>query len=238
MQFLGRKLRHEFKYYIHPHEYINLRQRVSTLLSLDRNSGSPDGYGIRSLYFDGPHDHSLYDKTNGIFGREKYRIRIYNGSDRTIKLERKSKYGDYVCKEAARLSRDDYDRILAGDVDRSSLKDTNIPLLKNFYHAIVQRGFRPAVIVDYTREAYIYEPGEVRITFDKKLSAGINTCDMFDKYLIMTEALDAARTIMEIKFNAFLPEAIRLLAQPEAHNRSAISKYVICREVGINHFKP
>lgn len=238
MQFLGRKLRHELKYYIHPQEYINLRSRVSTMLSLDGNSDSPDGYGIRSLYFDGPHDHSLYDKTNGIFGREKYRIRIYNGSDQTIKLERKSKYGDYVCKEAARLSRKDYDLILVGDVDQSSLRDTDIPLMKDFYRAITGRGFRPAVIVDYTREAYIYEPGDVRITFDKKLSAGINTYDLFDKHLVMTEVLDTTRTIMEIKFNAFLPDTIRLLAQPEAHNRSAISKYVLCREVGMRHYKP
>ncbi|MCZ8518244.1 MULTISPECIES: polyphosphate polymerase domain-containing protein [Paenibacillus] len=234
MNFQGKHLRHEFKYYIHPHEYSALRTRLSGVLSLDGHSGSPDGYGIRSLYFDGPQDHSLYDKVNGVFGREKYRIRIYDGSDKTIKLERKSKYGDYVCKEAAGLERAQYDRILAGDA--SCLRDAEDALLQDFYQAL-GRGFRPAAIVDYEREAYVYGPSDVRITFDKKLSAGINTYDMFDEGLVLLEGLDAARTIMEIKFNAFLPELVRVLVQPQAHQRSAISKYVICRETGMRHFK-
>lgn len=236
MQFLGKKLRHELKYYIHPYEYVTLRQRLSAMLQLDGNSDDKDGYGIRSLYFDGPHNHALYDKVNGIFGRQKFRIRIYNGSDRTIKLERKSKYGEYVCKEAVQLSREEYDRILIGDV--SFLLEHNQPLLKDFYRAL-QGGYQPAVIVDYVREAYVYELGDVRITFDKMLSAGINTYDLFDPNLAMTEALDSStKTIMEIKYNDFLPEAIRLIVRPDAHNRSSISKYVICREVGYRHFRP
>ncbi|WP_166242806.1 polyphosphate polymerase domain-containing protein [Paenibacillus turpanensis] len=234
MKFLGRKLRHEQKYYIHPHEYITLRQQLSLLLRLDGNSQNREGYGIRSLYFDGPHDHALYDKTNGIFSREKYRIRIYNGSDRVIKLERKSKYGDYVSKEAASLTRETYDRLLQGD--SGCLKEAGIPLLQDFYRAL-QRGYRPAAIVDYVREAYVYEPGDVRITFDKKLSAGVNTFDLFDPALVLIEALDQPRMILEIKFNEFLPDVIRKLALPTAANRSAISKYVICREVCIRHFK-
>lgn len=236
MQFLGRKLRHELKYYINPHEYVALRQRISSLLTLDKHSGASDGYCVRSLYFDGPHDHALYDKNNGVFSREKYRIRVYNGSDRVIKLERKSKYGEYVCKESASLSRDVYDRLLVGD--GSVLKDATVPLLKDFYMAVEMRGFRPAVIVDYIREAYIYEYEDVRITFDKKLSGAVNTYDLFDPNLALVEALETGRTIMEVKFNAFLPESVRLLAQPHAHNRSAISKYVICRELGIKHFTP
>jgi SPX domain protein involved in polyphosphate accumulation len=236
MQFLGRKLRHELKFYIHPHDYLALRQRVSPLLALDGNSNDAEGYGIRSLYFDGPNNHALYDKLNGIFSREKYRIRVYNGSDKVIKLERKSKYGDYVCKEAARLSRETYEKLLAGDA--SDLSHSSVPLLQDFYRAVTFRGFRPAVIVDYTREAYTYEYDEVRITFDKKLSAGVNTCDLFNPGLVLNEALQAERTILEVKYNRFLPESVRRLIQLDAHNRSAISKYLICREVGMLHFKP
>lgn len=236
MQFLGRRLRHECKYYIHPHEYLALRSRMLPLLALDPNSRGQEGYNIRSLYFDDPLNFALTDKADGIFGREKFRIRIYNGSDATIKLERKSKFGDYVCKEAARLSRADYDRILNGDC--SSLQQSSIPVAKDFYRAITHRGFRPTAIVDYTREAYIYDYEDVRITFDKKLSAAINTLDLFSGGLALTEALEAERSILEIKFNRFLPEPIRLLTRMYAHNRSAISKYQICREVGMKHFKP
>ncbi|GIQ65769.1 polyphosphate polymerase domain-containing protein [Paenibacillus cisolokensis] len=234
MEFLGRKLRHELKYYIHPHDYAALRQRLSAVLKLDGHSVRPDGYGIRSLYFDGPHGYALDDKVNGVFGREKYRIRIYNGSDRIIRLERKSKFGNYVCKEAASLTKAEYARILAADF--GFLRKADAPLLQDFYRALAHRGFRPTAITDYIREAYIDEPGDVRITFDKRLAAGINSLDLFDPGLAMAEALPPEKTIMEIKYGAFLPETVRLLVRPQAHDRSAISKYVICRELGIRHF--
>jgi hypothetical protein len=205
------------------------------MLSLDPHSVGADGYTIRSLYFDGVYDQALDDKASGIFSREKYRIRCYNGNDRTIKLERKSKYGEYVSKESASMTRAEYERILMGDA--AFLEDSDDPLLKDFYTAIVHRGFRPAVIVEYVREAYLYG-GDIRITFDKKLAAGVNTYDLFDPALVTLDVLGDARTIMEIKYDGFFPEAVRALVQPESFQRSAISKYLLCREVALRHFKP
>ncbi|AJY75074.1 polyphosphate polymerase domain-containing protein [Paenibacillus beijingensis] len=236
MEFMGRKLRHELKYFLHIHEYLTIRQRISAVLPLDSNSRSPEGYNIRSLYFDGPQDHALYDKNDGIFGRRKYRIRIYNEDDSIIRLERKSKYGDYVNKEGATLTRDAYVKLLEGDA--SLLRHEEHPLLRDFYMEITQRGFRPAAIVDYIREAYVYPYGNVRITFDKKLSAGIGSFDLFSPHLVLREALDTSRTILEVKYDRYLPDAIRSLAAPSTSNRSAISKYVICREAAMLHFKP
>lgn len=236
MEFLGKRLRHELKYYIHPHEYMILRGRVSSLLKLDKHSVGSEGYLIRSLYFDGVHDQALYDKSAGIFSREKYRIRTYNGSDGMIRLERKSKYGDYVCKESAKLSRDEYDRILTGDV--SFMAGSTDALLIDFYHAVAYRGFRPKVIVEYVREAYLYEAGDVRVTFDKKLSAAVTTTDLFDAdRLVAPETILDERTIMEIKYNDFFPETVRQLVQPAAHQRSAISKYLLCRETAFRHYQ-
>ncbi|MGN7358026.1 polyphosphate polymerase domain-containing protein [Paenibacillus sp. SAF-054] len=235
MEFQGNKLRHELKYYLHLHEYIALRQRISAYLTMDRNSVHPDGYGIRSLYFDGLQQHSLYDKNNGVFRRDKYRIRVYNGSDSKITLERKSKFGDYINKVSAPLTKEEYALILAGDA--AFLSDKDHPLLQEFYMALVHSGFRPSVIVDYMREAYIYELGNVRITFDKRLAAGMNTVDVFDPALVLEEALPPALTIMEIKYDSYLPDGIRQLVQPDRHIRSAISKFVICRELGLKHFK-
>ena len=223
------------KYYLHVFDHLSLRQKVSAILQLDKNSLSESGYRISSLYFDGIHNHSIYDKNNGVFNREKYRIRIYNGSGKKISLERKSKYGDFICKESAPITRAEYDAILIGDVDVLSKKEH--PLLQDFYAALKYRGFKPAVIVDYEREAYIYEPGNVRITFDKRMAAVVNNVDLFDENLIYQEPLLPEQTILEVKFDQFLPDMIRQIVQPEKFVRSAISKYVICREVNIKHFK-
>lgn len=235
MNLHDKRFRHELKYYLHIFDYLSLRQKVSSVLTIDKNSQTHEGYGIRSLYFDGMHNHSLYDKNNGVFNREKYRIRIYNGSDQKISLERKSKFGDFISKESAPMTRAEYDAILIGNIDVLSGKDQ--PLIKDFYAALKYRNFLPTVIVDYVREAYVYELGNVRITFDKKMSAAVNTIDLFDPNLMLEEPLLPEQTILEVKFDQFLPDNIRQLVQPERFVRSAISKYVICREVNIKHFK-
>lgn len=235
MPFSNKKFRHELKYYINYTEMIPLRAKVSSVLKMDKNAVDAQGYNIRSLYFDGLHDHALYDKNNGIFAREKYRIRIYNGSDQVIKLERKSKYGDFISKESAPLSRADYDAILRWQYD--CLRERPEPLIQDFYFALQYRAFTPRVIVDYIREAYIYEPGNVRITFDKELRAGINGIDLFDEHIVYEHILYPEQVILEVKFDHFLPYFVRQLVQPERMVRSAISKYVLCRERTFQYFK-
>jgi VTC domain len=230
-----RKFRTEHKYYLHIHDYEMLRHRAAAMLTMDSNSINAEGYCISSLYFDGPLDHALLDKNNGIFNREKYRIRIYNGKDDIISIERKSKRGDYVCKESFRISREEYEWIRVGEY--GFLWDKNSAMARDFYTALQHRGFRPTAIVDYWREAYVYEFGNVRITFDKKLSSGVNSYDLFDENLVLEEAIMVPQTIMEVKFDSFLPDFIRKFLQPHSHHRSSISKYVICREVGLKHFK-
>lgn len=235
MLFRGRRLRTEQKYYLHLHEYIALKHKIATALNLDSYSIDNYGYNIRSLYFDDPMRSALELKNDGIFRREKYRIRIYNGSDKTINVERKSKFGEFVCKESASLTRAEYEQVMEGDY--AFLSKRKESLLHEFYAALTTFHFRPSVIVDYWREAYIHEWGNVRITFDKKLSAGINTLDVFDPNLVLEEVLPAELTIMEVKFDSFLPDHIRQILQPKSHIRSSISKYVLCREKTIQHFK-
>ncbi|WP_391572648.1 polyphosphate polymerase domain-containing protein [Cohnella sp.] len=235
VQSRGRKLRTEKKYYLHLHDYLTLKRKLASTLVLDSHSVDFDGYNIRSLYFDDPRRSALEEKNDGIFRREKYRIRIYNGSDKTIKVERKSKFGEFVCKESAPITKDEYRLILEGEY--AFLLEREESLLHEFYAALNTYGFRPIVIVDYWREAYIYELGNVRITFDKKLSAGINTVDLFHPQLVIEEVIPPELTIMEVKFDSFLPDHIRQILQPENNVRSSISKYVLCREKSIQHFK-
>ncbi|MHA0856869.1 polyphosphate polymerase domain-containing protein [Paenibacillus sp. CMAA1364] len=228
MQFAGKKLRHEMKYYIHNHEYNGLQSRISSVLAMDNNSIGKEGYHIRSLYFDNVLEAALIDKNNGVFQRKKYRIRIYNKSDKVIKLERKSKYHDYIAKESASLSRSQYDQIMNGDIE--FLNQSDIQLMKDFYFDMKHGYMKPAVVVDYIREAYIYPIGDVRITFDKCLSGSMQSFDIFDRDLVTVESIEGPKTILEVKYNQFLPDFVYGLLQMSSHNRSTISKYVICKE--------
>lgn len=228
MEFNGKRLRHEHKYYVSPTEYAGLRQRIRQLLPLDKNSISDEGYHIRSLYFDDIHESALHEKNDGIFQRKKYRIRIYNVSDQSIKLERKSKYNEYVAKESASLTREQTDRLLSGDAE--ALRGSCVQLLEDFYQDMKRGAMRPSVIVDYVREAYIEKFSDTRITFDKELASGLHSSDLFDKQLTTWRALDGPREILEVKFNHYLPASVHSLLQMSAHNRSTISKYVLCKE--------
>ena len=231
-----KKFRHELKYYINEYEYEMLRKRVQLVLKRDKNSVDEEGYHIRSLYFDNVYDNDLFEKNYGILKRKKYRIRIYNCSDQVIRIERKNRVGEYICKESAALTREEYEAIMNWEYD--FLKSKENPLCKDFYLHLRSEQMSPRVIVDYVREAYVGNISDVRITFDKKLQASVNSTDIFDPNLVTVEALSSPVLIMEVKFNEFLPTYIRDVIQLNSHHRSAISKYVICRVASMRHYTP
>ncbi|ANF94926.1 polyphosphate polymerase domain-containing protein [Paenibacillus bovis] len=228
MKFANKRLRHELKYYIAPNEYEALRRRVATVMRLDRNSIGNEGYHIRSLYFDNINETALFDKNNGAFQRKKYRIRIYNRSDAVIKLERKSKFNEFTAKESASLTREQFDSLMVGE--SQFLLESGDLLMREFYYDLLHGQLKPSVVVDYIREAYIYPVSDVRITFDKQLQAGVQSFDIFDPDLVTLESIDGPRQILEVKYNQFLPDFIKHLIQLSSHNRSTISKYVLCKE--------
>lgn len=233
MQYVGKSWRNELKYYLHPHQYLILRTRVRALLQQDKHSITGDGYQIRSLYFDTINNDALFEKNYGVHTRKKYRIRIYNGQDRIIKLERKNKMGEFINKESASLSRQEYNQIMAGDW--KFLLERQDPLLKQFYYGVTVHGLKPKVIVDYTREAYTYPLGDVRITFDKGLATVINTLNIFDTHAVPVYVFREPREILEIKYTQLLPVFIKELLDFQSSLRSSVSKYVLCREFMKNH---
>jgi len=235
MKYGNKKLRHELKFYISYYVFEELRSRLRYIVRPDKNSINEDGYHIRSLYFDTTFDTALYEKLSGVHRRDKYRIRIYNESDKTIKLERKSKYGDYICKESMNLTRDEYEKIMNRDMEFLKRKDSQLG--RDFYFKCTSEQMQPRVIVDYVREAYTYDFGDVRITFDKRLMAGVNSFDIFNPELVTVNAIHDKSMVLEIKYNEYLPANIRAMLQLDSHQRSAISKYVICREEGMYYYK-
>ena len=162
--------RHELKYFINKPDWALLRARMMGMIPRDPNAG-PDGeYMIRSLYFDDYWNSSYDEKEMGILLRRKYRIRLYNYSDRRILLERKNKVGQYILKESAPLTRWETEALIDGDY--GFLKNSRENLKQEFYYECTSRLMRPRVVVDYDREPFALEPGDVRITFDKHVRAG------------------------------------------------------------------
>ena len=182
------RYRNEWKYLISPGKHLLLRPRLETAMQLDPHA-KDGGYTIRSLYFDDFWNTAYEEKEDGVHLRKKYRIRIYNFSDRTIKLERKKKVGGYIYKEDAPLTRSQVEDIVQGRYD--FLLASEHSLCREFYIECVCNGMRPRTSVDYEREPWIMELGTVRLTFDSEVRAAVGGCDIFDPS--MTALQDAAR---------------------------------------------
>ena len=220
-------LRHELKYHITSAEMTVLRGVLRPLMQLDPNGNERNEYHIRSLYFDTINDDALEEKIAGVGNRKKYRIRIYNFSDRVIKLECKSKYGDLISKQSVTIPRDLAEQLIAGDPE--GLQRMRHPLFHDVFREMRTRLLRPAVIVDYVREAYIHPAEEVRITFDKQLRTGLYSSDMFNPGLPTYPVFDDPVEILEVKYDEFLPSYLQSVLSGITAQRSAVSKYVWCR---------
>lgn len=220
-------LRHELKFLITPAEMGVLRSIVSPLLQHDPNGGPTNEYLIRSLYFDTINDDALNEKIAGVGNRKKYRIRIYNFSDHVIKLECKSKYGDLISKQSVSIPRDLADQLIAGDPE--GLQRMRHPLLHDMFREMRTRLLKPAVIVDYIREAYIMEAEEVRITFDKQIRTGLYSTDLFNPSIPTYPVFDVPLEVLEVKYDEFLPSYLQSTLSCVTAVRSAVSKYTWCR---------
>ena len=221
--------RHEQKYFISQGDACYLSHLLRHTMQPDRHADGRGEYHIRSLYFDDCFNSAMSDKLDGVMHRHKYRIRIYNFSDKIIRLERKSKRGDYISKLSCSISRDLAEQIIAGDP--YGLETLNHPLLQDVYRMMTTYLLRPAVIVDYVREAYVHPAEEVRITFDKQLHTGLGSIDLFNPYVPTLPTFDHDEMILEVKFNRVMPPYIRdlLCTCVKSAQNSAISKYVWCR---------
>ena len=217
--------RHENKYLIDASNAEILRSRLATLLRRDEHTGEGGIYKIRSLYFDDYWNSAYEEKFMGVSKRFKYRIRVYNDSDDIIRLERKLKREAYIAKQSAPLTRDETERLMDGDYD--FLRDSPHILCKEFYYECVTRYMRPRVIVDYDREPFVYEAGDVRITFDMNLRASTLRYDIFDENLPSIHVMDPGHIILEVKFTEFIPGFLREMLPHRVGSMESLSKYTM-----------
>lgn len=183
-------------------------------------------YKIRSLYFDNLDDKALKEKLDGFYIREKYRIRLYDNDPDLIHLERKFKQGGLGYKDTADLTRAEAEAIVNGNVAWMSHSTDEVVL--GFYTRIKNEGLQPKVIVDYIREPFVFAAGNVRVTLDYDIRTGLGCTDFLNPDCVMIPIQDAP-CILEVKWDAFLPDVIRRAVQLEGRHSAAFSKYAACR---------
>ena len=217
------RLRHEEKHQVNLREALVLSRRLEKLFPRDPHAGPEGSYQVVSLYYDDPYDTALRQKLDGVDRREKFRLRYYGKEPAFFKLKKKYKVKGLCGKGSCRLSREEGERLLRRDF--AFLLEKEEPLAREFY-AKLRRGLAPKTVVRYTREAFLYAPGNVRVTLDGDIRAGTP-----ERFLIPQKLLPAlgGLAVVEVKYDAFLPEIVKLAVQVPNRQGTACSKYALCR---------
>ena len=222
------KYRHEWKHVLNTGDLLTLRQRLRAVMESDPHA--IDGkYYIRSLYFDNLYDKALREKIDGVNMREKFRIRLYNCDSSVIHLEKKSKRNGLGTKYSALLTAEQAQKIVDGDIDWMLRSDH--PLIQELYCKMRYQEMRPKTIVDYTREPFIFRPGNVRVTLDYDIRTGLGCTDFLNPDAVTIPAGDAP-ILVEVKWDEFLPSIIRDLVSIPDRRVGSFSKYAQCRIYG------
>ena len=217
--------RHEIKHFISGADITELRARLPRVLPRDPNAGEDGIYRVRSLYFDSIGDRALREKLDGVNAREKYRLRLYNSDRGQILLEKKSKRSSLCYKQSAQLTEEQARAILSGDY--RPLRESGEDLALAFYTELCAARLRPRNIVDYAREAFVYAPGNVRVTLD----SDIRVCLSVKSFLApeITAIPVPGACVLEVKYDRFLPEIVRGAVSLQSRRETAFSKYAAAR---------
>ena len=222
---MNKKYRHEYKHYINYPDYLELTARLKYITKKDPFSGQNGTYRVRSLYFDNYQDKALQEKLTGLSKREKFRIRYYNEDASVLFLEKKEKDRGLCLKQKTRLSVEECSQIISGN--NRIIKNSENPLLLELYSKMNYQQLRPKIIVDYKREAYVFTPGNVRITIDSDIRSSSSVSHFLDHDFFGVPISN--KIILEVKYDEFLPQIISDLVQLPNRQAAAFSKYAAAR---------
>jgi hypothetical protein len=215
--------RHEFKYVIPYGEMLKLRMELEKVLTLDR--GGP--YMVRSLYFDTMDDEDYYAKQGGEMKRKKIRLRIYDINNDYAKMEIKGKYDIHQLKESLVIKKSDAKEIIQGNYDNLLLMNNDLALK---LHTYLQNGYRPKVIIEYDRIAYITST-TTRITFDYNIKRSDDFNHFYSHNINYLELTNPNDVVLEVKFDRFLEPYINKILEKYINRYQSVSKYVMGRNV-------
>lgn len=223
------KYRNEWKYYLNDSDIFLVENKLNEILDQDEHSDVNNRYYVHSLYFDDYLNSCMNDNDAGLGKRIKWRIRYYDDNKDFIRLEKKEKINGLCLKRSCQISFDIYQKIIRNDTEEI-IWDTNELLLKEFCIQMMKRVFRPKIIVDYERTAFVELNTNVRITFDNNISVSSDVERFMNNDYLKYPVLDKRKQILEIKFDDILPGYIKKAAYISSLKQTTFSKYYLGRK--------
>jgi len=228
--------RNEWKYLLTNQELSLLKSRLSQILEIDPHTPANGRYLIHSLYFDDYTDTSLVTTNSGLSKRFKWRIRYYGDDLTYIVLEKKEKLESRCHKKSCKITLDEYKKIVNGEIT-DIVYDTEKSLIKELAVDMLTKNYKPNVIIDYERIAYVEPITNVRITIDMKISASYELDKFIDGDYINFYIMPSGINLLEVKFDDILPSHIRKIVESYNFKQTSFSKYLYGRKIIDNYLR-
>ena len=218
--------RKEVKYRISVIQFARLEPMLAAILRRDR-AGEKGTYRVRSLYFDSINDGDLRDVLSGNYSKKKIRLRVYDPAQETAKLELKVKHGPDQQKFSLEITRVQARDLMEGNLE--FLREFKEQAAHDLYREMTLGVYRPKIIVDYRRTAFISDLNSIRITFDADMQISDTDLNLFSSHLNL-QPLDRGDVgVLEVKYDDFLPSYIKDVLQhidqlPEANSKYALGR--------------
>ena len=216
-----RTKRRETKYMITEYQYSILRSLLGAIMDRDSNADESGEYFVRSLYFDSLNRRDFHEKEMGMNHRRKIRFRFYSKKPKILKFEVKEKVNKHTLKQSIAMDLNSAMDFFA--LDFSTLENEYMRLYDHMKTFI----YRPSILIDYEREAYVSDMFNLRINFDKN----IRGCSDPESWLLedpfMIPLIDAGMMILEVKHDGHIPEYIQSILASVDLTSISYSKYYL-----------
>lgn len=217
----------EKKFQIDPVGMENMKERLMRVMTSDPHNG-PDGYIVRSLYFDSIYNKDYFAKAIGVDVRKKIRLRIYSSQDKNAKLEVKEKADGMQRKRSLSITREESEKMLRADYGFLAQKED--AFAQALYYLMTKEVYRPKCIVEYDRYAFIHPDNNIRVTFDQNLRMDADPNDMFNPVNKMIPVAESSDITLEVKYDGFLYSSIKSAIGDNLSINISSSKYCRVRE--------
>ncbi|MBD3288492.1 VTC domain-containing protein [candidate division KSB1 bacterium] len=224
--------RYEIKYRIPNQKIPEIRSYLKEYADADPHVPNKEQveYTVRSIYFDTRSLDFYWEKIDGLKVRKKLRIRGYNQDKGYAFLEIKRKYSNCVVKERAKLPSEEIEKIIGmldtTDGEATNGSHNNRLVSGKFVYNMIKKNLSAKLLVVYEREPYVgkRDPGN-RVTIDKNIRSRYNPDlnDLFDGDDLTFVANDFS--ILELKFNNFMPKWMRTMIVELSLKQVPFSKY-------------
>ncbi len=221
--------RTELKHEITKMDCHLLRNKLKHVMKIDPYAKKDGKYLIRSVYFDNFDNKVLTEKKEGFYHRDKFRVRLYDYNMNFLNLEKKSKRNNLTYKQKCSITPKEFEKIRLGDI--AWMEKDSRSLIRDLYVQMNLFQIRPVTVVDYVREVFIYDQGNVRVTFDSDIKTSFRNNDLLNPDLAMVET-NPEVVILEVKYDEFIPDVVKYLLQLGNRKKGTYSKYQISRMFG------